>query len=69
MNGRNSGTDGTAERSPGDQRVDELEDDLAEAVERSYAMRLADVADLSDEERKRIREKSRGANPGSRQPD
>jgi hypothetical protein len=46
--------------------MDDLEEDLAEAVERSYATRLATAADLSDEERKRIREKSGafGAKPG-----
>lgn len=59
MSGGNADAD--SPNSPGDKRVDDLEDDLAEAVERSYAMRLTSAPDLSDEERQRIREKRHAA--------
>jgi hypothetical protein len=42
------------------------EDDLADAVERSYAMRLARTNDLSPEERRRIREKQVKSAPPKR---
>jgi hypothetical protein len=38
-----------------------VEDDVAEAVERSYAMRLTSGSDLSEEERRRILERLRSS--------
>jgi hypothetical protein len=55
MSGDNGQETGLESRSIVSEPLDE--DDVAKAIEQSYATRLASSTDLSAEERKRIREK------------
>lgn len=45
---------------------DILDEKVSEAVERSYAARLTEGTDLSEEEKKRIQEKQAGSSPSPR---
>ena len=50
-------TDQDTGKGPGTPGSDELEDEVAQAVERSYAIRLTSGTDLSEAEKDRIEKK------------